>query len=155
MTAPRRRTGPAHLTSAERRGSRPDPADPATWRVRPPSPARTVAVVLQAIALGLVTIAVLASVWWLATSTRGATPGTVVSAALLLPLGAAMLWLGITGLRRWLAGGPPARLYGFDALPVAFLIATAGPAALQDILGLGVTVAFVLPGLATYLATPH
>lgn len=154
MTQPRRPAkGDRRQTSAERRGNRPDPADPSRWRARPPSPARATAVVLQSVAIALVAVAVAGAAWWLITSSAGASAGTFLSAVLIVPLGAAMLWLGITGLRRWLAGGPPTRLYGFDALPVAFLIATAGPGALQDILGLVVTVAFVLPGLATYLAT--
>ncbi|MBF8290004.1 MAG: hypothetical protein HW391_972 [Chloroflexi bacterium] len=77
----------------------------------------------------------------------------MLSAALVVPVSGGLLYLGWTGMRRWLAGGPPTRLYGFNALPVVFVIATAGPGALQDLLGLGITVAFVLPGLATYLAT--
>lgn len=109
--------------------------------------------ILQAIALGLVAVALAAALWWLATSTGGAPPGTVLSAALVVPVAAALFYFGWTGLRRWLAGGPPTRLYGFDALPVVFLVATAGPGALQDLLGLGITVAFALPGLATFLAT--
>jgi hypothetical protein len=110
-------------------------------------------VILQTIALGLVGVALVAALWWLGTSTGGATIGTVLSAVLVVPVTAAMLFLGWSGLRRWLAGGPPTRLYGFDALPVVFLIATAGPGALQDLLGLGITVAFALPGVATFLAT--
>ncbi|MBI2776522.1 MAG: hypothetical protein HYX57_04530 [Chloroflexi bacterium] len=109
--------------------------------------------VLQSVAIALVAAAVAGAAWWLITSSAGAPPGTFLSAVLIVPLGVAMVWLGTTGLRRWLAGGPPARLYGFDALPVTFLLATAGPGALQDVVGLLVTVAFVLPGLATYLAT--
>lgn len=109
--------------------------------------------ILQTIALGLVGVALVTTLWWLATSTRGATIGTVLSAVLVVPVTAAMLYVGWTGLRRWLAGGPPTRLYGFDALPVVFLIATAGPGALQDLLGLGITIAFALPGVATFLAT--
>lgn len=132
---------------------RPDPANPATWTPRPPSPARTTAVILQSVAIGLVALALLATLWWFATSTAGAPPGTLLSAALMVPVTIGMIVLGWTGLRRWLAGGPPTRLYGFDALPVVFLIATAGPGALQDLLGLGIVIAFVLPGLATFLAT--
>lgn len=109
--------------------------------------------VLQSFAIGLVGLALVAALWWLGTSTAGAAPGTLISAVLMVPVTAAMLALGWTGLRRWLAGGPPMRLYGFDALPVVFLIGTAGPGALQDLLGLGITVAFALPGLATFLAT--
>jgi hypothetical protein len=71
----------------------------------------------------------------------------------MVPVTIGMIALGWTGLRRWLAGGPPTRLYGFNALPVVFLVATAGPGALQDLLGLGIVVAFALPGLATFLAT--
>jgi hypothetical protein len=135
------------------RADRIDADDPTTWEPRRPSPARTTAVVLQAVALGLVGLAFLASLWWLATSTEGAAPGTLTSALLMVPVTVGLLLLGWTGLRRWLAGGPPTRLYGFDALPIIFLIATAGPGALQDLLGLGITVAFALPGLATFLAT--
>ena len=110
-------------------------------------------VVLQSIALGLVALALVAAAWWLATSSRGAPTGTLVSAILVVPVASAMLVLGWTGLRRWWAGGPPTRLYGFDALPVIFLIATAGPGAFQNPLGIGIALAFILPGLATVLAT--
>jgi hypothetical protein len=110
-------------------------------------------VILQAVALGLVALALVAALWWLGTSTAGATPGTLLSAILVVPVTAGMLFLGWSGLRRWLAGGPPTRLYGFDALPVVFLIATAGPGALQDLLGLGIAIGFALPGVATFLAT--
>ena len=87
------------------------------------------------------------------TATTGAPRGTIISAVLVVPVAIAMLYLGWYGLRRWLAGGPPTRLYGFDALPIVFLLATAGPGALQDILGLGIAIAFALPGLATFMAT--
>lgn len=103
--------------------------------------------------MGLVGFAFVAALWWVGTSTAGASLGTVVSAILVVPVSAAMLYLGWTGLRRWLAGGPPARLYGFNALPVVFLIGTAGPGALQDLLGLALMLAFALPGVATFLAT--
>ena len=109
--------------------------------------------ILQSFALGLVALALVAALWWLATSATGATPGTLLSALLVVPVTAAILAFGWSGLRRWLAGGPPTRLYGFDALPVILLIATAGPGALQDLRGLAIAVAFVLPGLATFLAS--
>ncbi len=109
--------------------------------------------ILQSVALGLVGLALVAALWWLGTSADGAPSATFLSAVLVPPVTAGMLFLGWTGLRRWLAGGPPTRLYGFDALPIVFLVGTAGPGALQDFLGLGLTLAFLLPGLATFLAT--
>jgi hypothetical protein len=110
-------------------------------------------IALQSIAFGAVALALGGTVWWLTTSSAGASLGTLVSAALIVPVSAALLYFGWTGLRRWLAGGPPMRLYGFDALPVVFLLVTAGPGALQDILGLVIAVVFVLPGLVTFLAS--
>jgi len=140
--------------SARGKGPRPaDPDHPTTWTPRPPSMARTSVIVLQSIAMGLVALALVASAWWLATSSAGAATGTLVSAILVVPIAAAMLVLGWTGLRRWRAGGPPMRLYGFDALPVVFLIATAGPGAFHDPLGIAIAVAFLVPGFATFLAT--
>lgn len=93
------------------------------------------------------------TLWWLTTSSSGASLGTLVSAALLIPVSAGLLYLGWTGLRRWLAGGPPTRLYGFDALPVIFLLVTAGPGVLQDLMGVAIAVVFVVPALATFLAS--
>ena len=110
-------------------------------------------IALQSVAFAAVGIALLGTLWWLVTSSPGATFGTLVSRALVAPVAAGILYLGWTGLRRWLAGGPPTRLYGFDALPVIFLLVTAGPGALQDLLGVAIAVAFVLPGLATFLAS--
>lgn len=109
--------------------------------------------ILQSIAMAFVGLALLAALWWLGTSRAGASPGTIASAALVVPVSAGILVAGWTGLRRWLAGGPPTRLYGFDALPLVYLLATAGPNALQDPIGLGIVVVFTLPGLATFLAT--
>ena len=103
--------------------------------------------------LALVGLAFAAALWWLATSTAGATMGTLLSAVLVVPVSAALFWLGWTGLRRWLAGGPATRLYGLDALPVIFLVATAGPGALQDLLGVLLMLAFAVPGMVTFLAT--
>ncbi len=120
---------------------------------RPRSAARITVVVLQSIALGLIGLAFLAAIWWLATSSGGAQTGTLVSAILVVPVSAALLWLGWTGLRRWLAGGPPMRLYGFDALPVIFIVATAGPGAFQDLIGISIALAFIVPGMVTALAT--
>ncbi|HSO30479.1 MAG TPA: hypothetical protein VLS28_11285 [Candidatus Sulfomarinibacteraceae bacterium] len=108
---------------------------------------------LQSIAFGGVALALGGTLWWLVTSSAGATLGTLVSAALIVPVSAALLYFGWTGLRHWLAGGPPMRLYGFDALPVLFLLVTAGPGALQDLLGVAIAVIFVLPALATFLAS--
>lgn len=132
---------------------RDDPDDVASWIPRRSSPARTSVIVLQSIALGLVALTLAATAWWLVTSTAGARTETIVSAALVVPFAAAILAVGWTGLRRWLAGGPAIRLYGFDALPVIYLIASAGPPVLQDPLGIAITAAFVVPGMATYLAT--
>jgi hypothetical protein len=115
--------------------------------------ARTSVIVLQSIAMALVALALVASAWWLATSSVGAAPGTVASAIVVVPIAAAMLVLGWMGLRRWRAGGPPMRLYVFDALPVVVLIATAGPGAFRDPLGIAIAVAFLLPGFATFVAT--
>ncbi len=103
--------------------------------------------------MGLIGLALLGAIWWLATSSAGAPTGTLVSAILIVPVAAALLWLGWTGLRRWLAGGPPMRLYGFDALPVIFIVATAGPGAFQDLIGIAIGLAFIVPGLVTALAT--
>jgi hypothetical protein len=136
--------------SSQRRA---DPDDPSTWRPRPRSAARFTVVVLQSIALGLIGLAFLAAIWWLVTSSGGAATGTLVSAILVVPVSAALLWLGWTGLRRWLAGGPPMRLYGFDALPVIFIVATAGPGAFQDLIGISIALAFIVPGMVTALAT--
>lgn len=110
-------------------------------------------VVLQAIAMAVVGLALVASAWWLVTSSAGAEMTILVSAILIVPVSAALLWLGWTGLRRWLAGGPPMRLYGFDALPVIFIVATAGPGAFQDLVGIAIALAFIVPGLVTVLAT--
>ena len=101
----------------------------------------------------MVGLALVAALWWIGTSASGASLGTVVSAVLVVPVSGALLYFGWTGLRRWLAGGPPTRLYGFDALPVVFLIGSAGPGALQDPIGLALTLAFGLPALATFMAT--
>jgi hypothetical protein len=100
-----------------------------------------------------VAVALGGTLWWLTTSSSGASLGTLVSAALLIPVSAGLLYLGWTGLRRWLAGGPPTRLYGFDALPVIFLLVTAGPGVLQDLMGVAIAVVFVVPALATFLAS--
>jgi hypothetical protein len=127
--------------------------DRVIWTPRPASPARISVIVFQGVAMAMVTVAMLAALWWLSTSTSGAAFGTLLSAILVAPVSAGLLVLGWTGLRRWLAGGPPTRLYGFDALPVIFLLATAGPGALQDFAGFAIAIAFVLPGLVTYLAT--
>ncbi|HEX5149167.1 MAG TPA: hypothetical protein VFW02_08805 [Candidatus Limnocylindrales bacterium] len=132
---------------------RADPDDPSTWTPRPRSAARITVVVLQSIALGLIGLAFVAAIWWLVTSSGGAQTGTLVSAILVVPVAAALLWLGWTGLRRWLAGGPPMRLYGFDALPVIFIVATAGPGAFQDLIGIAIALAFIVPGMVTALAT--
>ena len=132
---------------------RADPDDPSTWTPRPRSAARITVVVLQSIALGLIGLAFLAAIWWLVTSSGGAQTGTLASAILVVPVAAALLWLGWTGLRRWLAGGPPMRLYGFDALPVIFIVATAGPGAFQDLIGITIALAFIVPGMVTALAT--
>ena len=110
-------------------------------------------VALQSIAIGLVGVALLSTLWWLLTSSTGVATSTVVSSALLVPLAAAILLVGWTGLRRWLAGGPPTRLYGFNALPILYIVATAGPGAMQDLFGLGLAAAFIVPAMATYLAT--
>ena len=112
-------------------------------------------IVLQVLAMGLVGIALVGTAWWLVTSTAGAAANEVVSAVLLVPIAAAVLAVGWTGLRRWLAGGPPTRLYGFDALPILYIVATAGPGAMQDLRGLALTAAFVVPAMVTYLATEH
>jgi hypothetical protein len=134
---------------------KPDPDDTATWNPRRPSPARTTVVALQSVAMGLVALALIGTLWWLVTSSAGVASATVISAAFLVPIAGAILVVGWTGLQRWLAGGPPTRLYGFDALPILYIVATAGPGAMQDLLGLGLAAAFIVPAMATYLATEH
>lgn len=109
-------------------------------------------IILQLIPMALIALAALGTAWWLVTSSSGAPTGTLVSAILVVPVAVALVWLGTSGLRRWLAGGPPMRLYGFNALPVIFMAATA-PGAFQDPLGILLALAFVVPGLVTLLAS--
>ncbi len=115
---------------------------------------RRVAVGLHIVPLALVAAGLAGVLWALGAALVGH-PGdrSALVAALYVPVLAGLLTAGVVGLRRWVAGGRPTLLYGFDALPVLFLLFTAGPAALHDTRGLLFAAAFVVPGVLAWAAS--
>lgn len=117
--------------------------------------ARRVVIGLQLIPIGLVAIALGAVVWTILAggqreTGRGTGSSVSLAAVAYVPVLAGLLAAGVVGLRRWAAGGSATLLYGFDALPVLFLLFTAGPAALHDTRGLLLAAAFVVPGAVAW-----
>jgi hypothetical protein len=114
---------------------------------------RGAAIVLQLVAGALVATALVGVAG--ATIEAAGHPGVGIDAwsALELIVLLGLLAIGAIGLRRWMAGGSPTLLYGFDVLPLVFLLTTAGPGALQDPLGLSIAAAFVVPLLVTWAAS--
>lgn len=114
---------------------------------------RRAAIVLQLVAFALVATALVGVADALVRASGRPGAGIDIWSVLELVVLVGLLAMGTVGLRRWMAGGPPTLLYGFDALPLVFLLTTAGPGALQDPLGLAIAAGFVLPLLVTWTAS--
>ncbi len=114
---------------------------------------RSTAVAFQLVAVGLVGTALYGVLWSVADALGKPEVGLDYWSLMEVVVLVGLIVVAFVGLRRWLRGGPPTLLYGFDALPLLFIVLTAGPGALQTPLGLLLAAAFLVPALLTWAAS--